>query len=131
MPKWRPFTWFIVVINILFLIWVIAGAGSAANTVKDCSSLSGQAKQVCEAGNAGTAAGTAIGVGIIIFLWAFVDIILGVIWLVTRPKRRTCPVCGNEVKPGVTVCGKCGYDFRSGVAAAGGTPPPPPMPSSP
>lgn len=26
MPKWRPFTWVIVVINVLFLIWIIAGS---------------------------------------------------------------------------------------------------------
>jgi amino acid transporter len=130
MPKWRAFTWIILIINLLFLIWIIAGAGSAANNVKDCSSLVGQAKDACQASNTGTAAGTAIGVGIIIVLWAFVDIILGVLWLVTRRKGRACPVCGTEVKTGVTVCPKCNYDFRTGAAAAGGTPPQPPMPTS-
>jgi hypothetical protein len=25
MPKWRPFTWVIVVINVLFLVWIVAG----------------------------------------------------------------------------------------------------------
>jgi hypothetical protein len=121
MPKWRPFSWVILVINILFLIWVIAGISSAGGTAEDCGTLS---TQDCEAAEA---IGTSIGVGIIIALWAFVDVILGVLWLVTKPKRRPCPVCGTEVKHGVTVCPKCGHDFRT---AAQGTVPPPPPPGT-
>lgn len=119
MPKWRPFTWVIVVINVLFLIWIIAGLSGAAN---NCNNEVGQAKRACEAG---TAVGASIGVGIIVFFWAFVDVILGILWLVTRPKTRTCPICGNDVKRGQFVCKKCGYDFRT---QAGVVPPMPPAP---
>jgi hypothetical protein len=124
MPKWRVFTWVIVVINVLFLVWFIAGVGSAGSNVKDCTGLTGQALDLCNAGNAGTAVGTGVGAAIIIFLWAFVDIIMGIVWLVTRPRGRPCPVCGTNVKPGVTVCPKCGHDFRGAVAP----PATPPMP---
>lgn len=119
MPKWRPFTWVIVVINVLFLVWIIAGV---AGTSDSCGGMSGEELEVCEAA---TAIGASIGVGIIMFLWVLADVILGILWLVTRPKGRPCPVCGTQVKEGVTVCLKCGHDFR---AAAGGTvdmPPPP------
>lgn len=122
MPKWRKFTWFILIVNVLFLIWLITGVSSASGEIQDCSTLAAQAKSTCEAGNAGTAVGTGLGVGIIILLWVMVDIILGIIWLVTRSSGRPCPVCGTNVKQGVTVCPKCGHDFR---AAAGGIPPAP------
>lgn len=93
----------------------------------DCAGEIGSAKQACEAG---TAAGTAIGVGIIVVFWFFVDAILGMIWFVTRPKGRPCPVGGTLVKEGVTLCPKCGHDFRaaaSGISPAPhGIPPPPP-----
>lgn len=120
LPKWRIFTWVILVINILFLVWVIAGGSSTAN---NCNGLTGQELDVCQAG---TAVGASIGIGIIIFLWALVDVILGVLWLVTRPRdKRLCPSCGTPAKTGVTVCTKCGYNFAS---AAGVVPPPPPPP---
>jgi hypothetical protein len=125
MPKWRVFTWVILVINILFLVWVIAGGSSAAN---NCDGMTGQALDNCQAG---TAIGATIGIGVIIFLWALVDVILGVIWLVTRPRdKRLCPVCGTPAKTGVTVCTKCGYNFATGagqVAQPPGQMPPPPV----
>ena len=119
MPKGRVFTWVIVVVNVLFLIWIVTAIAGAGST-KDCGSLSASSCQDA------TAAGTAIGVGLIIVFLAFVDIVLGILWLVTRPKRRPCPVCGADVKPGVVVCPKCGHDFRAGQAAPP-TPPPPPV----
>jgi hypothetical protein len=129
MPKWRPFTWIILAVNVLFLVWLITGVGGAADQAEDCTALVGNAKDLCEAGNAGTAVGAGIGAAIILFLWALVDVILGILWLVTRPKRRPCPVCGTEVKQGVVVCPKCSHDFRSasqGVKVS--TSPPPPTP---
>jgi hypothetical protein len=118
MPKWRPFTWVIVVINVLFLVWIIAGVGGV---VDECANEVGSAKQACEAG---TAVGASIGVGIIVVFWFFVDGILGILWLITRPKGRPCPVCGTRVKEGVTICQKCGHDFRAVVGGA--SPPIPP-----
>jgi hypothetical protein len=106
-PKWRKMTWFIVIVNILFLIWLIAGTGAAAS---NCEGLVGDELDICEAG---TAVGATIGAGIIIFLWVLVDIILGILWLVTNRGRRVCPACGEDVKRGVTVCPSCGHDFAA------------------
>lgn len=97
MPK-RIFTWVILVINVGFLAWVIGGGISAGN-----SACQPGYQDACDAG-------TAIGVGLIIGLWVAVDFILGILWLITRPKRRQCPVCGKDVKKNRTVC-KCGFDF--------------------
>lgn len=104
-PRWRPFTWVILAFNLAMLIWVIAGA----NTGKNCGGLSGDALTECDAGNVGTG----IGVGIIILIWALGDIILGVLWLVTKPHNRDCPACGNKVRKGVMQCQSCGYDYTA------------------
>jgi predicted nucleic acid-binding Zn ribbon protein len=103
-PRWRIFTWVILAFNLLMLIWVISGIASNA---RNCSGLTGDALTNCQAGNVGTG----IGVGLLILLWALGDIILGVLWLVTRPRTRDCPVCGNGVRSGMTQCRTCGYDF--------------------
>ena len=105
MRNWRKMTWFILIVQVLFVIWIVGGASSAADS---CTGLSGDDLDICQAG---TAIGASIGIGFIIVLWAFVDIILGVIWLVTGRSSRSCPTCGRDVKKGVTVCKSCGYDF--------------------
>ena len=76
--KRRVFMWVILAVNALFLLWVIAGA----KTGNSCSNLTGDALTTCQAGQAGTA----IGVFLIIVFWAMVDIILGVIYMVTRKR---------------------------------------------
>jgi hypothetical protein len=64
-------------VQALFLVWIIAGAASSSSA--SCAGLTGSALQTCrDAGHVGTA----IGVGLIIFLWAAVDVILGVGFLV-------------------------------------------------
>lgn len=105
LPRFRPFTWVMLIINVIFLIWMIAGLSQSAGTPQNCGSLS------AEACNAAEGVGTAIGLAMVIGLWVAVDFILGIIWLVTRPKTRDCPVCGNSLKRGVTECGKCGTDM--------------------
>lgn len=112
MRNWRKFTWFILIVQVLFLVWIVAGVGEASN---NCDGEVGEALELCQAG---TAIGAGIGVGIIIFLWAFVDFILGIIWLVTNRGQRDCPVCGRAVKKGNTSCGKCGHNFAAPGTAA-------------
>ena len=115
MRNWRPFTWAVLIVNLLFLIWLIGGIGSGVNEA-DCEQEATRAlRDACEAG---TAVGAGIAAGFIIFLWALVDIILGVVWLVTNRGRRDCPTCGRAVKKGQTVCKSCGHDFRTGTAPA-------------
>jgi hypothetical protein len=80
-PRWRPLTWLILAFNAVMLIWLIAGVSSASDSGKDCG-----AQQVCQDAND---VGTAIGAGLVIFLWAAGAVILGVIWLVTNSSRST------------------------------------------
>jgi hypothetical protein len=122
-PRWRIFTWVILAFNLIMLIWVISGA----STGKNCSGLTGEALTNCQAGNVGTG----IGVGLLILLWALGDVILGVLWLVTRTRTRDCPVCGNNVRRGVTQCRACGYDFTQQLRPSAPTAGPPQNPSPP
>lgn len=81
--KHRVFTWVILVINVLFLIWVITGVASGSGNATNCGGLS---QQTC---NDAAHTGTAIGVALIVVFWAIVDVILGVLWLVTRKREPT------------------------------------------
>ena len=91
----RVFLWVFLAIQVLFVIWVIAGAASGGGihaqavaychahpdayvSFSDCVSLSG----------GGSKAGTAIGAGIIIVLWVAADVILGVSYGVYRLAAR-------------------------------------------
>ncbi|MGH3325983.1 MAG: hypothetical protein ACRDOV_16380 [Streptomyces sp.] len=103
-PRWRVFTWVILAFNLIMLTWVILGASSGP----DCGGKTGDALTQCEAGQVGTG----IGVFGLILIWALGDIILGVLWMITKPHKRECPACGNSVRKGVMRCGACGYDFR-------------------
>lgn len=114
LPRWRLFTWVILAFNLAMLIWAITGA----STGKSCEGLTGDALTTCQS----SAVGTGIGVTLIVVLWAIGDVILGVLWLVTKPHKRYCPACGNKVPRGVMRCGDCGFDFSQMVRK--GRPPP-------
>lgn len=79
--KIRIFTWIILAINVLFLVWAIAAGVSGSGNASNCGTLD---QQTC---NDAAHAGTAIGIGLLIFLCAAVDVILGIIWLVTRKRE--------------------------------------------
>lgn len=113
-PSWRKMTWVFLIVNALFVFWIIGGV--AARPSKDCP----PGDELCvEASDVGTG----IGVAVIIFLWFLVFIVLSLIWFMTRPKGRTCPVCGEHVKKGRTTCQKCGHDFAAAARAAASAPP--------
>lgn len=103
--KWRFMTWVFLAFNALMLFWVIAGSMAASNSA-DC--LPGD--DLCEGAND---LGTAIGVGFVMVLWFVGFVILGLLWIMTRSRRRACPVCGHAVKNGIVVCASCGHDFRN------------------
>ena len=105
MRSWRKTTWLILFVQVIFIIWIIVGVASASD---NCAGVDADYLDACQAG---TAVGAGIGVGLIIVLWAMVDVILGVIWLVTGRNRRNCPACGRGAKQGITLCTGCGHDF--------------------
>lgn len=108
-PRWRKMTWVIWAVNALFLLWIIVGVSDRPS--QDCA----PGDELCI--NASDA-GTGIGVALIIILWFFVFVVLAMVWLMTRPKHRTCPVCGNDVKKGLTKCSGCGHDFAAATLSA-------------
>lgn len=70
--------WTFIAFNILMLIWLIGGVGSASNEIANASS---------EAEEIGGAIGTGIGAMLIIFIWVSGAIVLGIFTLLTRAKR--------------------------------------------
>lgn len=80
-PKRRKLTWVILVVDLLFAFWIIGGLASVSG---NCSGKTGAALEACRNG---TAAGATIGVALIVVFAAAVNVILGVIWFVTRPSR--------------------------------------------
>lgn len=111
MPRWRFLTWVILAFNLLMAAWLIFGVSGAVDSA-DCGNRVDQAAQdACEAG---TAVGAGVGGVLIFVLWALGDVILGVIWLITKSSKRDCPGCGHKVKKGRTACSRCGFDFRLG-----------------
>ncbi len=123
MPK-RPLTWFLVIWSAIFGIWLISALAVTGSAIEDCA----PGDTLCEAGNAGSAVGGTIGVGLILFLWFLVFVPMLIVWFVRRPSR-VCPACGTEAKKGVTRCVPCGHDFAAAAAAGTAGDPSPPSPS--
>ena len=74
-PFGKLVKWVFIIFNILMLIWMIGGMGSASNVYNSADSSAAQA---------GASIGMALGFGMIISIWAFGDIILGMFVLFTR-----------------------------------------------
>ncbi len=118
LPGWRIGTYVVLIFNALMLIWVISAVASASGDATDCGTLS---QETC---NAARNTGTGIGVFLLIVLWAIVDIILGVIWMVTNNRNpaqsssvaptagstRACPFCAEPIQRAAVVCRHCGRD---------------------
>ena len=114
-PHWRKMTWVLIGWCSLILVWAIAGGSSAAHkTTAECAHETLISHKACEeAANAGTGLGVAF-----ILLIGFVGFVFfSFIWLMSRPKQRTCPVCGEGVRKGRTACAKCGHDFAAAATA--------------
>jgi lysylphosphatidylglycerol synthetase-like protein (DUF2156 family) len=100
-------TWVVVVWCVLMAVWIVA-AITSADPSGNCAHET--YRGACEAGSN---AGTGIGVAALWFIWFFGFIALSLIWLMSRPKGRTCPTCGEQVKRGLTACSACGHDFAA------------------
>lgn len=103
-PK-RKMSWTIIVFSVLMLVWLISAGGGSANCDKQQ-----QFEGACKAGEA---VGRGIATTAIFVIWFIGFVVLSIIWFMTRPKHRTCPVCGEDVKKGLTACKKCGHDFAA------------------
>ena len=71
--------WMFILFNIFMIVWVIGAFNIGGEAVSDASS---------DAAAAGAAIGSAIGVGFIALIWVFGDIILGMVFLFTRPSKN-------------------------------------------
>lgn len=79
-PKRRKaFLIFFLIVQGLFVIWLISGISSVSSGPEDCGIYLTQAE--CEEA---FAAGAAIGTGLVIAIWAAVDIILGITYGIYR-----------------------------------------------
>lgn len=79
----RPLTWVILAWNLLMFIWILYGLGTTGNQLSGCASEI--YRDACEAG---TTIGGGIAIIGILFLTAVVDVILAVIWHVTKKDDR-------------------------------------------
>jgi len=101
-PRWRKATWALIVWSLGIFAWFIVGLSS-----RGCQEEEGGIKQtVCEVG-------TGVGIAVILLIGFMGFVVLSLIWLMSRPKLRTCPTCGRDVKKGLTVCAACGHDFAT------------------
>ncbi len=80
MPRWRKATWALLIWTVLMAVWI--GTGIAA-TGNNCAGQVGDALTTCQAG---TAIGGGIAVTFIVIIWFLGFIVLGLIWLMSRPK---------------------------------------------
>jgi hypothetical protein len=72
--------WIIVAWNLVMGAWIVAGLSSASG---NCAGEVGDALEACEAG---TAIGAGLAIILLMLLWALVDVILLVLFLVAKPK---------------------------------------------
>lgn len=106
-PHWRKMTWVLIVWSALILIWAIGGGASASN---DCANEATQLSQ--DACNTGAG----IGVALVLFIGFVGFVFFSLIWFMTRPRGRECPVCAETVKKGLTECPGCGHDFAAAAS---------------
>jgi hypothetical protein len=103
LPRWRKATWALVVFNVLILLWLVTGIMAVGQ--QSCNGLS---QNLC---NGAKEVGGGIGVLLILFLWFIGFMVLGLIWIMSRPVRRLCPTCGAAVSRGQSRCESCGYNY--------------------
>ncbi len=111
-------SWLILIFTVLMFAWIAAGVGG-----DNCSQYAPGTpeRSGCELGSD---VGTGVAVVALFGVWFVGFIILSIIWFMTRPTRRICPVCGYEARKGQRACKKCKFDFAQGVQ-----PPAQPSPS--
>jgi hypothetical protein len=101
--RWRWITWVILLFSGAMLLWASTRIGSEI----DCAQhIPGSAAQ--EACELQRDVRSGIGLFAVGVVWIGGSLVLGVLWLATRPPKRQCPRCGRSVKAGLTACRACG-----------------------
>lgn len=80
--KRRIFLWVFLAIQILFIVWIIAGVGSTSGDATDCGGLDQETCDVAED------VGASIGVFFIVIFWMMVDFLLAVGYGIYRLAKR-------------------------------------------
>ena len=80
----RVFIWVFLAVQVLFVVWLIAGIASGHGAAVHCHDQYLTHAQCASASEAGTA----IGVGIIVLLWVAADLLLFIPWAIWRLARR-------------------------------------------
>ncbi len=109
--RWRKMSWVII----LFTVVMVALLAGSIGTEAECPA----GVTNCAAYQAGRDVGSGIAAVFLFFVWLVGFFVLAVIWFMTRGRHRVCPVCGNDVKKGRSVCKKCGYDFAAQLRPQG------------
>lgn len=82
--KRKVFFWFFLAVQVLFLIWIIAGVHSGSHV--NAASCQGLDTQTCQSA---ADVGTSIGVALVIGLWVAFDIIVGGVYAIYRLAKRS------------------------------------------
>ncbi|MCW2748104.1 MAG: hypothetical protein JWP10_1246 [Nocardioidaceae bacterium] len=80
--KKKIFLWFFMAVQILFIVWIIAGISSTSGNASDCGTLS---QQTC---NDAEDIGTSIGVFVVFVFWVIADFLLAVTYGIYRLAKR-------------------------------------------
>lgn len=80
--KKRIFLWVFLVIQLLFIIWIIGGVGTTSGDATDCGGLD---QETCDTAED---VGASIGVFFIILFWMMVDFLLAVGYGIYRLAKR-------------------------------------------
>lgn len=105
LPRWRIPTWLLLIWSGLIGAWLFSAVVLVADA---CDNVTGESRDACLAG---TAIGGGLAITFILFIWFMGFVVLGLVWLMSRPQRRPCPRCGYNVKKGLTTCPHCAFEF--------------------
>ena len=70
--------WGFILFNIIMMLWLFGGVSGGSDAINSASS---------DAEAAGVAIGTALGAGMLIAVWGFGDVVLGMFFMFTRPSK--------------------------------------------
>lgn len=103
---WRWITWLILLFSGAMVLWASTRAGSPLDCAEHVPGSA--AREACELQQDIRSGIGLFAVGVV---WVGGTLVLGVLWLATRPRKRSCPRCGRDVKAGLGVCPACGCEL--------------------